>query len=386
MAVTRAPSDPKRLAILLSFSGAGGVEHMVMNLVREFAARGQSLDLLTIRDASAHFTDLPANVRWIPLKSRHALSAIPEIARYLKREHPAALLAAKDRAGRAALFARRLAGTATPVVIRLGTNLSTALQSRNVLQRWLRLAPMRLIYRQVDRIIAVSQGVAEDTQRVTGLPASRILVVRNPVVSPALAEKAAAPIPHPWLEEKERLRIPVIIAAGRLTTQKGFDILLRAFAILSKRRETRLLVLGEGGHRGMLLRLAQELEIADRVDLPGFQSNPYAWIARADLFVLSSRWEGSPNVLTEALALGIPSVATDCPSGPSEILDHGRYGPLIPVDDFAALAAAMQDTLDAPLPAQTLREAVKDYNVSRSADHYLQVLGLAPDGTLNAAF
>ena len=385
MVMKAGSADSGRLAVLLSFSGAGGVEHMVMNLVREFAARGKALDLLTIRADSAHFTDLPDNVRWLPLASRHALSAVPEVARYLKRERPAALLVAKDRAGRAALVARRLARTATPVVVRLGTNLSTALQRRNALQRWLRLAPMRLIYRNVDRIVAVSQGVAEDTCRVTGLPESRVVVIRNPVVSPALSRKSAAPCPHSWLEDEAPRRIPVIVAAGRLTAQKGFDILLRAFAALSREREARLILLGDGALRDTLHQLAQDLHIADKVTLPGFQSNPYAWLARADLFVLSSRWEGSPNVLTEALALGIPSVATDCPSGPSEVLEQGRYGPLVAVDNAPALAEAMKQTLDAPLPAETLRQAVTAYTVEKSAERYLDVLGLGQSRSEHAA-
>jgi glycosyltransferase involved in cell wall biosynthesis len=376
---------PARIAVLASFSGEGGVERMVMNLVREFARRDIAVDLLTIRAASAHFQGLPANVRWIPLDAGHALSSIPELVRYFRRDPPQALLVAKDRAARAALAARRISGVPVRVVVRLGTNLLTSMEGKSAIARWLRLAPMKFLYRDVDRVIAVSQGVADDARKVTGLPTSRIEVIRNPVITAALARQAAAPCPHPWLEGPQRQAHPVILGAGRLGTQKGFDILLQAFATMTGGRPARLIILGEGNHRRDLEDLARELKVADRVLMPGFRSDFYAWLARADLFALSSRWEGSPNVLTEALALGIPSVSTDCPSGPREILDNGRYGPLVPVDDADQLSRAMEHTLETPPRADQLKNAVAEYTAETSAERYLHALGVAPTGNRHAA-
>jgi glycosyltransferase involved in cell wall biosynthesis len=353
-----------RLAVVISFSGAGGVERMVLNLVEGLAGHGIAVDLLAIRAESAHLGRLAEGVRLVDLGVRHSAVAAPALARYLRRERPDAVLAAKDRAIRAVALARRLAGWPGPLVGRLGTNLSASLDGRSLLTRALRLAPMRLFYRWVDRLVAVSAGVAEDARRTTGVPLSQITVVRNPVVTPHLAELAAAPCPHPWLE-------------SRLTRQKDFPTLVRAFARLSAERPARLVILGEGRLRGALQNLAEELGVADRLLLPGFAPNPYAWMARASLFVLSSAWEGSPNSLTEALALAVPAVATDCPSGPREILADGRYGPLVPVGDVAALAAAMRATLEEPLPAAVLREAVAEYTVEAATRAYLSVLGLA---------
>ncbi len=368
-----------RLPILISFSGEGGPERMVLNLAEGIAARGLTVDLLAIRADSAHLDRLPAGVNLIDLGVRHSGLAAPAIARYLKRERPAALLAAKDRAIRAAVAARWLAGVDCRIVGRLGTNLSAALEGRSGLARWLRVAPMRLSYRRVECVVAVSEGVAADTARLTGLPAARIAVVRNPVLTPRLAELAAAPCPHPWLTDGGD---PVVLGAGRLTEQKDFATLLRAFARLDAERPARLIVLGEGRLRAVLESLATELGVRARVALPGFDANPYAWMARAQLFVLSSAWEGSPNVLTEALALGVPAVATDCPSGPRELLAGGRFGPLVPVGDPGALAAAMRATLAAPLPAATLRTAVAGYTQDAAADGYLAALGLdAPPPT-----
>jgi glycosyltransferase involved in cell wall biosynthesis len=232
---------------------------------------------------------------------------------------------------------------------------------------------MRYLYPGVDRIIAVSEGVAEDTLRITRLPSSRVVVVRNPVVTSRLTELAAAPCPHPWLEAAE---VPVILAAGRLTEQKDFATLLRAFARLHAQTPVRLIILGEGPLRRALDRLARQLGVSDEVALPGFTANPYAWMSRASQFVLSSAWEGSPNVLTEALALGLPAVSTDCPSGPREVLASGRYGILVPVGDAVGLAEAMRDTLAAPLPAATLRQAVSAYTVAAATKGYLAELDL----------
>lgn len=360
-----------RIAVLISFSGAGGVERMVLNLIDGFAARGIAVDLLAIRAESAHLGALPAGVRMVDLGTRHSLLAVPALARYLARERPQALLAAKDRAIRAAVLARVLARVPCRIVGRLGTNLSAALEGKAGLQRWLRTAPMRHFYRPVEHIVAVSQGVLDDTRALTGLPAARLSVIRNPVVTPRLAQLAAEAPPHAWTQTTEP---PLILAAGRLTEQKDFPTLLRAFAAVRALRPARLAILGEGRGRTGLTALAGELGILDDLLLPGFAPNPYAWMARARLFVLSSAWEGSPNVLTEALALGVPSVATDCPSGPREVLAGGRFGPLVAVGDAAALAQAMLATLAAPLAPETLRAAVADYTQAAAAAAYLRVL------------
>jgi glycosyltransferase involved in cell wall biosynthesis len=362
-----------RLAVLISFSGEGGVERMVLNLVEGFAARGLAVDLLAIRADSAHLGALPAGVQLIDLGVRHSGLAILPLARYLRQARPAALLVAKDRAIRAAVLARGLAGSRVRIVGRLGTNLSAALEGRSGLARWLRVAPMRWFYPRVEHVVCVSHGVLEDTRALTGLPAACLSVIRNPVLTPRLASLAVEAVDHPWASDPG---VPLILGAGRLTEQKDFPTLVRAFARLRKQRAARLVILGDGRQRGMLEALATELGVAGDVALPGFTPNPYAWMARARLFVLSSAWEGSPNVLTEALALGTPSVATDCPSGPREILAGGRWGALVAVGDDAALARAIAETLDAPQPAEVLRAAVAEYTRDAAVAAYLRVLGL----------
>ena len=364
------------LAIFASFSGAGGVERMLVNLIRGFVDQGQAVELVLARAESPHLAHLPESVRRVQLATRHTQLAAPALARYLRERRPIALLAAKDRAGRTAVLARALAGTDTPLALRLGTHLSTAMAGRAAPSRWLRYFPIRLLYPHLDTILAVSAGVADDTARIARIPRAKITVIRNPVITPQLGAQAAATCPHPWLNDAGP-RVPVICAAGRLERQKDFPTLIRAFARVRAHRDCRLLILGEGKARPHLLALIAELGLRDQVDLVGFQSNPYAFMARSALFVLSSAWEGSPNVLTEALALGTPAVATDCPSGPAEVLDGGRFGPLVPVGDVSALARAMIATLEHPLPGAVLRSAVSEYEQGRSARHYLEAMGLS---------
>ncbi len=363
----------QRLTVLISFSGEGGVERMVLNLIEEFATQGIQVDLLMIRAESAHLNELPASVRVIKLDASHNLTSVPALARYLRNNKPAAMLVAKDRAGRAALWARLIAGVDTRIVIRLGTNLSAALKGRSWLRRWSRYLPMRISYRMAEKIVAVSQGVADDTHNITHLPTDRITVIRNPVVTSRITRLASETVDHPWLINHD---IPVIVAAGRFTRQKDFNTLVRAFAHVREQRDCRLIILGEGSLKNELEILSRQLSIDEHISYPGFQVNPYAWLAKADLFVLSSAWEGSPNVLTEALAVGTPVVSTDCPSGPREILQDGHYGPLVEVGDHKTLADAILKTLDQPLPADTLRAAVTEYTAEISARRYLDILGL----------
>ncbi len=350
---------------------------MVMNLVREFDRRGLRVDLLTIRATGPHLQDLPEGVRHRPLNAKHTLTAIAEIRRYIRSSRVPALLVAKDRAGRAAAIARAFSGCSPRLVVRLGTNLSAALRARSPLSRWLRTAPMRAIYRHIDQVVAVSEGVRQDTLGITGLPSERVSVIRNPVITPQFEQLQPSRPNHDWLAKEAGTReIPVLMAAGRLSHQKGFDLLLKAFALACERRPLRLLILGDGGLRQRLQQQCESLGLSQKVEFVGFQSDIYSWLARADLFVLSSRWEGSPNVLTEALALGVPVVATRCPSGPEEVLQQGKYGPLVPVEDASAMAEAILQRLEQPTDREFLKSAVQQYRAQTSADAYLEQLGV----------
>lgn len=348
---------------------------MIANLATGLLALGHPVDIIAARTQGAHVEALPKQARLIRLAARHSTTALPALARYLRDDPPAVLLAAKERAIRTAVLARRLAGSCVPLYGRMGTTLSAALEDGNPIARHIRYSLLRSAYRRLDGLVAVSAGVADDVASITGMDPARIHVVRNPVIGPWLQQAADQQPNHPWFGDGGD---PIVVGAGRLTRQKDFPTLLRAFALANRQRPCRLIVLGEGRDRPALEALSHELGVEQRVDLPGFRANPHALMARADLFVLSSLWEGSPNVLTEAMALGTPVVATDCPSGPREILDGGRIAPLVTMGDPQALSEAMLRTLEHPPRRAMLQEAVGDYRMEVAARHYLTVMGLVP--------
>ncbi|MFZ0131803.1 MAG: glycosyltransferase [Desulfobacterales bacterium] len=369
--MTPASRIPPRIAIFASFSGVGGVERMLLNLAEGLLGCGCRVDLLMIKSSSLHLETVPPGLNIVKLRANHTWGSLPELAGYLRRTRPDAFLSAKNRANQVAILARRLARSPARLAVRMGTHTSTAIAGRGKFKKALWHLPIRLLYRQADDIVAVSEGVKKDLLHITGLPPARITVIANPVVANRIYELAAAPTPHPWFKDTQ---VPVILGAGRLTRQKDFPTLVRAFARVRVARACRLIILGDGNGRQELMSLARQLGVDRWIDLPGFSPNPYAYLRRAALFALSSLWEGSPNVLTEALALGTPVVATDCPSGPREILKDGLIGRLVPVGDAEALAAAILDTLCAPPDEALLKGATRDYTVEYSSRRYLELL------------
>lgn len=365
-----------RLLIFIPSFGDGGVERMLVNLAGGFAALGVDIAFASKIEHGPYLDRLLPAVRRIVLASRNDRALTAELADSLRAERPAVLMSAKERDDRIALDASRSLGQAAPrCFLRVGTSIATRENARKSLRlkAWLHRRALRKLYARCDGLLANSEGVARELIDYVGVAPERVNVVPNPTVTPDLEILAQEPLEHDWFAPGQP---PVILGIGRLSRAKDFPTLIQAFALLRARRPCRLAILGEGGQRQALENLARRLGVAEDVSLPGFVSNPFAWLKRASLFVLSSQREGCPNVLIEALALGTPVVATDCPSGPREILAGGEHAPLIPVGDPEAMSAAMAATLDAPPPAEFLREAVRSYTVENSARAYLRAFGL----------
>ncbi|MDF1535044.1 MAG: glycosyltransferase [bacterium] len=365
----------KHIAIFVSYSGQGGVEHVMNLLSREFVAKGVRVDLVLSRAAGAHLGSIPRGVNIVDLRTRHTYSAIFRLAKYLRTTPPDALLAVKHRGILTAVLARFISEYKGMLAGNIHTNVSASLKHSSWLKRTGYISGMRLFYKWTDLVIGVSQGVADDIMKITGLPPQKVITIHNPVVTEELFSKAALPADHPWFKETG---VPVILGMGRLTKQKDFHTLIQAFAMVRKGRQGRLMILGDGGDLESLKELAEKLGVAGDVEFPGFQKNPFPYLAGSSLFVLSSRWEGFGMVLVEALALGVPVVSTDCPSGPREILENGRYGFLVPVEDPMALSRAIGNTLDNPIPSDVLETAASRYTTERISEDYLLTLSEGP--------
>lgn len=368
-----AGSATPRIACFFSTSGHSGVDRLAGNLIPALARRGYRVDLLKVRRHGPELREVPGGVEVVDLGSRHTFACLPAVVRYLRRQRPLVLLSDKDRVNRLALLARWLARAPTRSIVRTGTTVSVNLASRGPVARWVERRSIGWLYRVADQVIVPSRGAADDMATYTGLDRKRIRAVPSPIV-PASLFTADLPRPdHPWLGVADR---PLILGVGELSSRKDFATLLRAFARVRAERPCRLMILGRGTHRERLLALAQTLGVADDFALPGFVPEPYAYMAHADLFAFSSRWEGLPFAPVEALTVGTPVVSTDCPSGPREILQEGLIGRLVPIGDDRALAEAILATLREPPPKTLLQDAARRYEIEAGTDAYLDAMGL----------
>lgn len=366
--------NKKKLSIFLPGLYGGGAERILLNLAEGFTARGVLVDIVLAQKEGEFTRQIPHKVRLVSLRetqrsSLRTITALPSLVRYLKHEKPDILLSALH-GNLIAVWAKLLAHTNTRVVLTEHNTFS--LENKAMYPRMQRLNAIlvRWFYPMSNDIIAVSNGVADDLARSVGINRNKIKVIYNPIINDTLCVKANRVPDHPWFQNSQ---IPIVISVGRLTEQKDYSMLLDAFYMVIKQANARLVILGEGEDRNHLERKVENLGLQEVVLLPGFVDNPYAYLAHSSVFVLSSRWEGLPTVLVEAMACGLPVISTDCPSGPREILQSGKYGRLIPVGDPAALSAAMLDGIKGNI-SNPPPESWAGFTVKHTVDQYFSLL------------
>lgn len=361
------------LSILLPNLKGGGAERVMLDLAGYYADRGLSVELLLLSDSGEYRSDVPPNVLLVVLPGVLLPFQLWSLVRRLRRQPPEALVATLIGGNLAAAIGGRLAGRNTRIILREMDTMSHRLKLRHPLTAWLYKQLAKRVYRWADVVIAVSRGVAEDLTRQIPKIAGKLTVIYNPTITPRILSLADKPVEHRWFADGGG---PVLLSAGRLEAQKDFTTLLRALALLRENVPARLLLLGQGSQRSLLEAEAERLGIADAVSFEGFQANPMGYMRQADLYVLSSKNEGLPNALLQAMACGCPVVATDCPSGPREILEGGKYGALVPVGDAAALSEAVQEALAAPIAAERLKQRAMQFHIDRIAPDYAKAMGI----------
>jgi glycosyltransferase involved in cell wall biosynthesis len=360
----------KRIAIFIQSMTMGGAERATLNLVKGLVQRGFDVDLLLANHSGALLPDVPPQVSIIDLKGKRVLFSLYPLAHYLRTQPPDLLLSIQTHASMISIWAAKLAGSHIPLIISEHTTLSVSHAASPSFRNRLLSRLGRLFFPCADAAICVSQGVANDFIEAVGMPPGKTHVVYNPVVSPDIDDKAHSPVTHPWFSMDA---LPVILAVGRLTPAKDYPTLLHAFSLVYREQPSHLLILGEGAERQHLEDLIKQLGLAGVVQMPGFVKNPYAYMAQARLLVVSSRWEGFGNVLVEALACGTPVVSTDCRSGPDEILEHGRFGRLVPVGDAHALAAAILESIRTSPDRALLKHRSQDFTLDESVRKYIRI-------------
>lgn len=366
------PNQPS-ISIFLPALAGGGAERAMLHLAQGLAERGFKTDLVLAQAEGDYLSSIPASVRVVDLQARFPVLISKTIAlrHYLQQEQPTVLFSALDILS-SAIWAQRLAGVPTRVILCVQTHLSRQFRNHqpNTMGR-IRPLLVRWFYPWSDGIVAASHGVAVDVAQITGLSVDRIPVIHNPVVTPEVLQKMQAPIEHPWFAPGEP---PVILGVGRLVSQKDFPTLINAFAQVRQQCSARLMILGEGEDRSQLESQIQQLGLTADVALPGFIDNPYAYMAKAKVFALSSIFEGFGNVVAEAMATGTPIVSTNCDSGPAEILANGQYGKLVAVGDVNALAEAIIATIQCSLPAEALQQRAQAFSIAAVTEQYIDVL------------
>lgn len=360
----------QHIAIVLGSLRTGGAERAALHLANEFAQRGLRTDLVLV-NAEGEFLSLvhPA-VRLVDLHSDRTRFAAPALRQYLEKNTPQVLLVLQTHVQILVLRTLRKMRKDIPVILNEHSTFSKNIKGfsvKNFVQRALAAAS----FRRAAAVITVSQGTAKDFSGNFPSLKKRIHVINNPVLTKEFEVRTKEPCEHPFFRDSS---IPVVVSAGRLVASKDYRTLLEAVSLVRKEKRVRLIVLGEGEERSKLLQYAERLDMKDDFSLPGYVSNPLAYMSAAALFAMSSTHEGLPFVLVEALACGCPIVSTDCPSGPSEILLEGKLGLLVPLKDPERMAAALLASLAAPGDAGLRISRAREFTVEKSASAYLDVM------------
>lgn len=358
-----------KIALFIPNLEGGGAERAFVNLANGFVHFGHHVDLILAQKQGVYFEDLSKDVNIYNLEANRFKYMIRPLIKYLKNFKPMVLISALERANLASVIARALSGINVKLILTEHCIPSLYYKSckKWIVQNFPKWGGY--FYRCSDKVVGVSHGVAKELTDVMNISKEKVTFIPNPVVTPQIFELSQCDPGHPWMQSSE---IPVIVTVGRLVKQKDHETLLLSIYKILKQRKVRLVIVGEGEEKVRLKNLARSLEIEKAVDFVGFTNNPFAYMKRAAVFVLSSRFEGLGNVLIEAMALGTPIVSTDCKSGPAEILAHGRYGRLVPVGDPDALASAIIETLDKPIIPP--KEAWLQYQYINVAKRYLDLI------------
>lgn len=363
----------KKIAIFLADLEGGGAERVMSNLASGFAEQGIAVEFVLVYKKGAYLSQISDRFKIVDLGVTRLISSVFALVNYLKKEKPAILISALEDTNIIAICASKIAKVSTKVIVTVHNNLSQESLNATDLKRKYVPYLIRWFYPFCDRVIAVSQGVGQDLIKF-GIKSEQITVIYNPIFNDNLSKKAQEKINFPWFDSPA---IPIILGVGRLEAQKNFVTLIKAFALVKAQIPARLVILGEGSQREQLMTLAQSLNLTDRdFALPGFVNNPFAYMKQASLLIMSSTWEGFGNVLVEAMGLGTPVVSTDCPSGPAEILDGGKYGKLVAVQDPEAMAQAIISTLQNPLPSDILQQRAKEFSLEKSVAEYQKIFNI----------
>lgn len=361
--------NKKKVLLFIRSMHGGGAQRAMIRYANALTNKGCAVFAVTLDPNGAFSDELHTDVVVIPLRAKRIIFCIPQLVGVIRSIKPDVMMVTEPACNIALIIANLLSFTKSRLLIREGLFPSIAVKDSPYIQTRIayRLAPF--LYKKADVIVGIASELVEDLATFLYLPINRItLIPINPVVTPLLQNMAAEGSEHPWLVSKDT---PIILGVGRLEEQKDFSTLISAFCLVRNNIECKLLIIGEGSLRKDLARQINASAYASDIELMGFSPNPFQYMTHSDVLVLSSRYEGLPNTLIEALACGVPVVSTNCKSGPKDILDDGKYGLLVPVGDSGAMAQAIVDTLKKPIGRDVLKKRGNLYTLENSINAYL---------------
>ncbi|GAB6058144.1 glycosyltransferase [Desulfonatronum parangueonense] len=364
-----------KLAIILPTLAGGGMERIHVHLMQEWARQGVDMDLVVSRFQGPLCTMVPDQVKIHVVARRHPLLFPWGLYRYLRKHRPTHILSAANDINAMTLTISRLACSKVPVVVSVHNHLSTELaqaKGSGLLKLRTVAGLLRRVVYRAGGVVAVSRSVADDLRtHFPGLGA-KLRVILNPVLTPKVREH----LNHPLESCPVPLGTPWIAFVGRFVPAKGLDVLLAGFRLIADKTGAHLVLLGDGPLKPKLESMILDMGLTGRVHFAGFQNNPLPWMREADLLILPSRHEGLPSVLIEALACKTQVVATDCPGGSAEILENGKLGQLVPVENPEALAQAMLHSLNGAfhVDPEHLKARAEDFTAEKAAREYMEVL------------
>ncbi len=362
------PAPARHVVLYVPDLSAGGAERAALNLLEALPGPDLRVTLLLNRRSGPLLAAIPAGASVESLEARRTLAALPRLALYLRRERPDVVISYLEFNNIAAIWANWLAGRPSRIVAS-----HHSMNATPGLRNWKhRLAPLlyRLVLGSASHVVAVSQGIGTELSRAFD-GRLRLTVINNPIVTMRYRELAATPVDHPWFLPDAP---PVVLGVGRFTAEKNFALLIDAFARLARTSPARLVLLGDGPQRAELVQRIAACGIGARATIMPVDPNPWRYMARARVLVLTSLLEGFGNVLVEAMATGTPVVSVDCPDGPAEILGRGKWGRLVPPGDPAALAKAIAETLETPGDAAARKARAMEFSAQAIAARYRELI------------
>lgn len=324
----------------------GGAEKVFSELCNYLFLKKYDINLVLGDSVGENLPRLNKSIKIVDLKTKKISRSIPKLVKFLLRNKPKVAISAMTHCNLALIIScliyRLITNNKIRIIVSERAPISFLFPTKNSLFNRLIILLVKFFYRYSDYIIAVSKGIKEELINYYGAEENKVKVLMNPVQLINYSDQNYKIRPHNWFSQS----IPVGISIGRLSEEKGFETLLNVIKRVNEKVQYRHIICGIGKDYNKLIKIAKKLKITENVFFAGYIKDIFLWLKYSDVFVLTSKWEGCPNVILESLASGTPVISTDCPYGPRELLENGKWGKLTKIDSVDELSNEIINTIN----------------------------------------